>query len=258
MPVELDHLSDVKNEKNNMTLYRAGFARLRWVVLMLLSASAVAIANVLGLSDQFLSSIESNYGPPARERLENWQTLVDSSRDLDEAKKLEAVNDFFNTKLIFVNDIDHWGVKDYWATPVESLVTNAGDCEDYSIAKYFTLLELDVPEEKLRMTYVKAIRINQAHMVVAYYPEPNAVPLVLDNLSDFIVPASKRRDLVPVYSFNGTGLYIAQQRGKGKRVGDSGKVKKWGELASRMQSGEIKQTSRTDLLKKQVKVPTTG
>ncbi len=31
------------------------------------------------------------------------------------------------------------------------LVKGAGDCEDYSIAKYFTLRRLGIPSEKLRV-----------------------------------------------------------------------------------------------------------
>ena len=117
-------------------------------------------------------------------------------------RKLSLVNTFFN-KTDFKSDISHWGKEDYWASPVELLSTNAGDCEDYSIAKYFTLMAMGVPVENLRITYVKAVKLNQAHMVLAYYAAPNEEPLILDNMTDEILPASERTDLVPVYSFNG-------------------------------------------------------
>ena len=41
--------------------------------------------------------------------------------------------------------------KDYWATPIEFMGTGAGDCEDYAIAKYFSLINLGIPEDKLRI-----------------------------------------------------------------------------------------------------------
>ena len=47
-----------------------------------------------------------------------------------------------------------------------SLGPGGGDCEDYSIAKYYTLVELGVEEKKLRLAYVKAVRYNAFHMEI--------------------------------------------------------------------------------------------
>jgi len=136
----------------------------------------------------------------------------------------------------FISDKKHWHKEDYWATPVEFLSTNGGDCEDFSIAKYFTLLEIGVPDERLRITYVKAIRLNQAHMVLAYYETPESEPLILDNLTKRIQAASQRRDLLPVYSFNGSHLWMAKERGQGRRVaGGSQRINLWRDLNVRMQ-----------------------
>jgi predicted transglutaminase-like cysteine proteinase len=114
------------------------------------------------------------------------------------------------------------------------LSVGAGDCEDYSIAKYFTLKELGVAEDKLRITYVKAIKIDQAHMVLTYFENKRAIPLVLDNLVIDIKPATQRQDLVPVYSFNGAGLWLAKARGEGQRVGEASKLSLWQDLERRM------------------------
>jgi len=91
------------------------------------------------------------------------------------------------------------------------LASNGADCEDFSIAKYFALKELGVPIERLRITYVKAVQLNQAHMVLAYYPAPKDEPLILDNLENGVRPASERTDLVPVYSFNDEDVLLARQ-----------------------------------------------
>jgi predicted transglutaminase-like cysteine proteinase len=153
---------------------------------------------------------------------------------LSEKEKLELVNTFFNSNVLFLNDIDLWNKNDYWATPLEMLSIGAGDCEDYSIAKYFTLKELGVDETKLRITYVKATQIGQAHMVLTYFETKRSVPLVLDNLIIDIKPASQRGDLVPVYSFNGTGLWLAKSRGEGQRVGEASRLSLWNDLEQRM------------------------
>lgn len=171
-------------------------------------------------------------------RLKGWEKLVKDNQDKSEQDKLKLVNDYMNM-MQFVTDISHWGKQDYWATPLEFLISGGGDCEDFSIAKYFTLLALGVSDKKLMITYVKAIELNQAHMVLTYYETPESVPLVLDNLNKEILPADKRSDLLPVYSFNGTGLWQAKELGIGNKVGDSTDLKRWADLQSRMSSGKI-------------------
>lgn len=159
---------------------------------------------------QILKNAESRYGNlgQAQARILDWEALIKSSAALPELDKLNEVNRFFNRKVRFVDDIQLWRENDYWATPVEMLIKGAGDCEDYSIAKYFTLRRLGIPSEKLRITYVKALNYNQAHMVLTYYASPSAEPLVLDNLINDIRPASQHKDLLPVYAFNAEGLYL--------------------------------------------------
>ena len=138
---------------------------------------------------------------PAQQRIDAWQELVRAQREAGTEQKLEQVNRFFN-QLQFVDDGSHWGQEDYWATPLETLTSNGGDCEDFTIAKYFTLKQLALPERQMRLIYVKSLTLDQPHMVLGYYAQPQSEPLLLDNLIDTIVPAAQRPDLVPVYSFN--------------------------------------------------------
>ena len=186
------------------------------------------------VSSATIQKVEKRYGKPAADRLRAWQRLVNRAWKKPEMTQLKLVNDFFNNR-IFTTDQRLWHKQDYWATPVEFLIKNAGDCEDFAIAKYFTLRKLGVPDKKLLLTYVKAIRLNQAHMVLTYYQTPRSIPLVLDNINTRILPATKRPDLVPIYTFNGSGLWLAKQRGKGKLLGQSGRLKKWRELLLRLE-----------------------
>jgi len=207
------------------------------VISCVMTVTAVA---TLDITDALLLAIENKYGVVAKQRVSHWQALMQAGKTGSDLEKLTQVNDFFNNNLDFVDDIIHWHVNDYWATPMESLTTGAGDCEDYAIAKYFTLIELGVEESKLRITYVKALRLNKAHMVLTYFSTPRAVPLVLDNLIPTIKPASARNDLLPVYSFNAAGLWIAKDRGAGKRVGESDRLSLWTELKQRMLTNDLK------------------
>ncbi|MGM9485637.1 transglutaminase-like cysteine peptidase [Roseateles sp. NT4] len=148
-------------------------------------------------------------GPRVVEQAQALVQQIERSGTAEELKRLKDINDFFNRRLAFREDSVTWGVADYWASPLESLEKRAGDCEDYAIAKYFSLAASGVPTAKLRMVYVRAKLQGQslAHMVLAYYAQPDAEPLILDNLRPEVLPASQRPDLTPVFSFNTEGLW---------------------------------------------------
>jgi predicted transglutaminase-like cysteine proteinase len=155
------------------------------------------------------------YGAKGADLVIAWRAMMTEGSHLSEPEKLAHVNNFFNRRMLFENDIAVWQQDDYWATPLEFMGRNAGDCEDFSIAKYITLLHMGVPNAKLRMIYVRA-RIggagstkSEAHMVLGYYANPADEPMVLDNLITTIRPASSRADLSPVFSFNNEGLWVS-------------------------------------------------
>jgi predicted transglutaminase-like cysteine proteinase len=172
--------------------------------------------------------------PVSSALIEKFEAMFDEASELSESEKLKYVNDFFNSNIRFINDQALWKTKDYWATPYESLQRRAGDCEDYSLAKYFSLVKAGVPPEKLRIMYVKAVELRQAHMVLTYYSEPSAMPVVLDNLIGEIKPANQRKDLVPVYSFNATGFWLNKMSGKTIKLGNASRVSMWSEFIDRM------------------------
>ncbi|MGN1056871.1 MAG: transglutaminase-like cysteine peptidase, partial [Comamonas sp.] len=128
-----------------------------------------------------------------------------------------------------------WGSSDHWATPLETLGKGAGDCEDFVIGKYFSLLRLGVPGGQMRLIYVRArtggVGSTQsiAHMVLGFYATPQATPQVLDNLVPRIQPASQRPDLTPVFSFNANGIYV-----DGARSASSDRINRWQGLMARM------------------------
>jgi predicted transglutaminase-like cysteine proteinase len=209
------------------------------LVICLAIAGPVRTKGNLHIGQEVLQQAEAKYGKDSAQRLMRWQDLIRQDSSASDREKLGKANDFFNQTVRFVNDIELYGVKDYWATPVEFLARGAGDCEDFAIAKFFTLKAMGVAEEKLNITYVKALQYNIHHMVLTYYSHPGGEPLVLDNLVDSINPASQRTDLMPIFSFNGTGLWLAKQRGQGKLAGSSSRLKAWGDLLQRMAENKL-------------------
>ncbi|MFA5495558.1 MAG: transglutaminase-like cysteine peptidase [Porticoccaceae bacterium] len=201
--------------------------------IALAGALSLALAHHDGLSEKLLAQIREQYGAAAEQRLIAWQDLIHLSLDASDTEKLHSVNEFFNNAQ-FVDDQLLWRMADYWATPLEFLVRDAGDCEDFAIAKFFTLRDMGVDPAKLRITYVKATSLDQAHMVLAYYPTPSSAPLILDNLVKRIKPASQRPDLVPVYSFNAEDLWLARTRNEQIRAGRASQLGHWNDMIDRM------------------------
>lgn len=208
-----------------------------FIATMWLTAAPLLAIGTIEFTLDLYQRIEREFGPDATTRVEDWQHLLQQQVYTDERDKLEKVNDFFNQRK-FVDDFKHWQQEDYWATPLEFLSTDGGDCEDFSIAKYVSLRQLGVPADKMRLMYVKALDLNQAHMVLAYYSQPNAVPLVLDNLDTQIKTASSRPDLLPVYSFNADGLWLAKAQGRGRKVQPEGSHSLWEDVTDRIERGQ--------------------
>ena len=209
----------------------------RYLLLLLFPALlGTTIPEQWDITEIQVAKIGSRYGSDAKARVNAWLTLIQNYKNSPEKDKLEAVNHFFN-QMRFVSDKELWGAEDYWATPVEFLIASGGDCEDFSMAKYFTLKAMGVAVERMHLTYVRALTpnpVSQAHMVLSYFITQEAEPLVLDNLTNDIKPASQRVDLIPVYSFNGDGLWLAKQRGQGQRVSDSSRLSLWSGVVQRM------------------------
>lgn len=190
----------------------------------LLSTAEFSIAKI------FIDKIEKEYGMFAKRRAFSLVQMMNEAKDLNEMEKMEKVNDFFN-QTPYVSDKINYGVSDYWATRLEFIGRDKADCEDYVIAKYFTLKELGVSPKKLYMTYAKSLRFKTGHLVLTYYETPKSVPLVLDNYNYKILPASQRDDLVPIYSFSGDELFNSKQAQIGKMIPASKRQKRpWDEL----------------------------
>ncbi|QIB67542.1 transglutaminase [Kineobactrum salinum] len=178
------------------------------------------------------------YGPHTADTVVRWRELIDQLKPLPDIEKLARVNTFFNQLVRWRQDIDIWQQHDYWATPLETMARREGDCEDFSIAKYMTLLLAGVEVDKMRITYVKAqvgpdSNANQAHMVLAYYDSGSADPLILDNMITELRPASRRPDLKPVFSFNSQGLWVGTAAAPASKD-PAARLSRWRELLQRM------------------------
>ena len=167
------------------------------------------------------------------QRLQDWQSLIAQSMQLGDAEKLKAVNAFFNTQIRYGEDQDLWGQIDYWASPLETLELGAGDCEDFALAKYFTLRLLGISEQSLRLVYTTLVPAKQAHMVLGFWPDNGVAPLLLDNLHTQILPITERLDLQVQFAFGPTHLYRFEQSSL-QVAGNTELLPHWQVLMARM------------------------
>ena len=207
----------------------------------ILLAGLFALGALLGVNalagldfDRMQQLLSSRFGSMPGTRFAEWRKILSEGANGAETDRLRRVNDFFNQRMAFDDDFSVWGQSDYWATPLEMIGQGRGDCEDFSIAKYYSLINLGIPISKLRLVYVRAQLngvdgpIQQGHMVLAYYSSPSAEPLILDNLIPEIRRASQRTDLSPIFSFNSSGIW----QGTGNQASGSN-LSRWQDLLSR-------------------------
>lgn len=198
---------------------------------------ASSAPNLEHMRSQYLA----RWGDTALPRFQAWREFLlgpgSAGSDVD---KLRRVNEFFNRNIRFAEDSANWNQNDYWATPLETLGKGLGDCEDYVIAKYYSLVLVGVAPEKLRLVYVQArtgsggASPNQAHMVLAYYADPDDEPLVLDNLVGDVRLASRRPDLSPVFSFNAKGIFSGAGAQQIAPAVGAGRLSRWEDLLKRV------------------------
>ncbi|MDI4636035.1 MULTISPECIES: transglutaminase-like cysteine peptidase [Halomonadaceae] len=213
---------------------------------LLMGLGSLLAGACLGLSPQVAAApdparlrqvMQSRFGAEGTAALNDWLALIDRLQPLGIAAQLRGVNDFFNQRIRWLDDRAIWQQEDYWATPLETLGKGDGDCEDFTIAKYITLMQLGIPIERLRLIYVRASigrgGLSQAHMVLGYYQLPGAEPQVLDNLVETIQPASERIDLTPVFSFNSNGLWAGGS--SRSRADPVQRLSRWRNVLARMQ-----------------------
>lgn len=198
---------------------------------LVFSTKASLLASAIEPVD--FQAVAIQYGENAEKRFLSLKKLLKETQTLSEKEQLVRVNDFFN-QIPYGSDLKIWGNEDYWATPIELLSKGRGDCEDYAIAKFFTLLELGVPKEKLFLTYVVTDNLTRRHMVLAYYEYENSVPLILDNRILHIDSEAMNRNYIPLYRFNLNDFITYGHGGERKGFLETKKLSKWEELTKRL------------------------
>jgi predicted transglutaminase-like cysteine proteinase len=119
------------------------------------------------LADQAtLAGCRSGHGP-CPGAAQRFLTLVELGHQREGRARLGQINRAVNLSIRPISDLIQYGVDDFWAAPLTTMRTGAGDCEDYAIVKYFALREAGIAPENIRLVIVRDVRRQANHAVVA-------------------------------------------------------------------------------------------
>lgn len=184
---------------------------------------------------EVLKSIaEKNKDKNAALNIKNLEFYLNNISTDSEDLKIKKVNNFFNEQYLYQEDQAVWNKVDYWSTPFEFLNKKSGDCEDFAVMKYLALIYVGVPQDKLKISYVRIHNKNsslkdESHMVLKYLGSSEEDPLILDSQVKDIYPSKKRIDLINVYDFDLNHMYV---HGESKRHSID-KISRWKDYLER-------------------------
>jgi predicted transglutaminase-like cysteine proteinase len=150
----------------------------------------------------------------------DYQKNIELIKTYPKTQQLIRTNFYLNQLLPQYDDVIQ-KQEDYWSTPKEFLITGYGDCEDYAIIKYYSLIKLGFDEKKLFITTVHEKYSGGYHMVLSYFQNPNRSPLILDNLSFKVLDLKTRKDLQADLFINSTGVYKLSKKNILIKIADS-------------------------------------
>lgn len=130
--------------------------------------------------------------------------IVEAGRHRQGRAQLGEINRAINLSIRPVSDLSQYGVDDYWASPLATLSSGGGDCEDYAIAKYVALQEAGVMPDDLRLVIVRDLRRQATHAVVAVHRDGEW--LLLDNRTLVMLDADVARDYYPLFVLDHRGV----------------------------------------------------
>lgn len=161
-------------------------------------------------------------GGTCSEAARRFTLMVDDVRGREGKARVEAANRLINTAIRYTRDLVQHAAIDVWSSPLASLSSGRGDCEDYAIAKYVLLREAGIAEQDLRVLLVRDRAVREDHAVLAV--RLDGAWTVLDNRYAALSADSELQHFTPLVELDHNGVNMFASPYLGQRTQDGGKV----------------------------------
>jgi predicted transglutaminase-like cysteine proteinase len=139
--------------------------------------------------------------PPAARKL---LSIVAEGVEHDGLARAGVINRAVNLAIAPTSDMKQWGEPDRWSSPLETLTTGRGDCEDYAIVKYAALLNAGFSEHDVKLIILQNLARNENHAVIVLRIDGEWI--VLDNRWLALVRDVEVRRVIPLFVIDYTGV----------------------------------------------------
>src|SRR4051812_36715154 len=130
--------------------------------------------------------------------------IVDAARLRHGRARLGEINRAINLAIRPMSDLAHHGRIDVWTTPLATLASGSGDCEDYAIAKFVALRRAGIAPEDLRIVVLHDTIHGDNHAVTAARLDGHW--LMLDNRRMAMIEDSDVRNYQPTFVIDQHGV----------------------------------------------------
>jgi predicted transglutaminase-like cysteine proteinase len=110
--------------------------------------------------------------------------------------RIGLINRAINLAVRPVSDLVQHGIEDVWSSPLATLASGQGDCEDYAILKFLALMQAGIAADDLRLVVMRDIRRRIDHAVLSVRITDRW--LILDNRHHVMVEDVLLRHYVPL------------------------------------------------------------
>ncbi len=161
---------------------------------------------VLEEHDALMASYESCLSGKGKceNHITHWQAFLRAQTRRPPLEQLIAVNKFMNARP-YKQDNWLYDASDYWAG-VSDFLQHSGDCEDFAIAKYFSLRQLGFNPDTMQVMLVYDVYSGTDHAVLRVALDDKVY--FLDNREDLIDRAGFEKRYRPHIAFNENDVYM--------------------------------------------------
>ncbi len=136
---------------------------------------------------------------------QSWDGFIARLGKESPSSQLQLTNHFFNQNLRYTEErVDRWLLLD------DFLAAGKGDCEDFAIGKYQTLLFKGFRAEEFSFIYAVQRGSGQAHIALQHNPSQS----LLDSITDELTPLEERNDLQPILAFTTNEFQLLNNKKK--------------------------------------------